>query len=141
MENAADSPKSHTLQFRVRYADTDQMGSYFNSRVLEWMEYGRTELSRHLGLPYSEWEKRGVYLPVVEAHLKFQGRAPYDTLLEMTTTVQSEGHVRLRFDNVITVADTHAPVAKGYTIHALINKEGKILRIPDWVNASIFGQK
>ncbi len=140
MDNTGNT-KSHTLQFRVRYADTDQMGSYFNSRVLEWMEYGRTELSRHLGLPYSEWEKRGVYLPVVEAHLKFQGRAPYDTLLEMTTSVQPEGHVRLRFDNVITVAETRAPIAKGFTIHALISKEGKILRIPEWVNENIFGQK
>ncbi len=130
---------SHTLQFRVRYGETDQMGSYFNAHVLTWMEMGRTELSRHLGLPYAEWERRGIYLPVVEAHLKFSGRAPYDTLLEMTTTVEPTGYVRLRFNNRIVWAETKAPVAHGYTIHAVLNREGKPVRLPDWVRQLICG--
>lgn len=130
---------SHTLQFRVRYGETDQMGSYFNAHVLTWMEMGRTELSRHLGLPYAEWELRGIFLPVVEAHLKFSGRAHYDTLLEMTTTIEPAGYVRLRFDNRIVRADTKSAVAHGHTIHAILNREGKPVRMPDWVKEVLRG--
>ena len=74
---------SHTIQFRVRYSETDQMQTFYNSRALEWFEVGRTELSRALGVPYSEWERRGILMPLVEARVFFRGRARYDDLLEM----------------------------------------------------------
>ena len=36
----------HVQNFRIRYSDIDQMGTYYNARVLEWFEWGRTELCR-----------------------------------------------------------------------------------------------
>jgi YbgC/YbaW family acyl-CoA thioester hydrolase len=73
------------MEFRVRYSETDQMGTFYYSRPLEWFECGRTELLRCLGLPYAEMEQRGVLLPVVEAHVDYLGRARYDDLLRMTS--------------------------------------------------------
>ena len=71
------------LQLRVRYSETDQMGTFYNSRALEWFECGRTELMRRrLGMSYAALETKGVFLPLVEAHLEFQGGARYDDLLE-----------------------------------------------------------
>jgi acyl-CoA thioester hydrolase len=125
---------SHTLQFRVRYSETDQMQTFYNSRALEWFEVGRTELSRSMGLPYTEWEKRGILIPLVEARVFFRGRAQYDDLLEMTVTVKAEGRAALRFENKIVQAATGAPVADGYTVHALLSAEtGKPVRMPDWI--------
>ncbi len=110
------------------------MQTFYNSRALEWFEVGRTELARALGLPYSEWEKRGILLPLVEAHVFFKGRAMYDDLLEMSVTMQPEGRARLRFENRITQASTGAPVAEGHTVHALVSPEtGRPVRIPEWV--------
>lgn len=123
----------HSFTFRVRYGETDQMGSYFNSRVLDWMEMGRTELSRFLGLPYCEWEKRGVFLPLVEAHVEFKGRARYDDLLRIATSVESFGRARLRFVARIEHAESLQLVARGYTVHALLNPQGLVIRIPEWV--------
>ena len=57
------------LQLRVRYSETDQMGTFYNSRALEWFECGRTELMRRrLGMSYAVLEARDVFLPLVEAH-------------------------------------------------------------------------
>ncbi len=39
------SPR-HSFRFRVRSSETDQMGTFYNSRPLEWFEMGRTELLR-----------------------------------------------------------------------------------------------
>ena len=122
------------MQFRVRYSETDQMQTFYNSRALEWFEVGRTELSRSLGLPYSEWEKRGILLPLVEAHVFFRGRAAYDDLLEMSVSLQMEGRARLRFENRITQAGNGAPVVEGSTVHAMISAQtGKPVRAPEWV--------
>ncbi len=123
----------HTIQFRVRYSETDQMGTFYNSRALEWFECGRTELMRACGLPYAEMERRGAFLPVVESHVEYQGRARYDDLLKMTSKGSLVGKVRLRVDVEIVQAEGGAPVARGYTIHAVTDPAGKPIRPPPWV--------
>ena len=84
----------HVSTLRVRYSETDQMGTFYNSRALEWFECGRTELLRAMGLAYTEMEARGLFLPLVEAHVEFLGRARYDDLLQLTTSMQLAGRAR-----------------------------------------------
>lgn len=127
-----DNPR-HTVQFRVRYSETDQMRTYYNSRALEWFEYGRTELCRDLGKPYREMEQLGVLFPVNEAHVEYVGRAQYDDLLSMTSTISMAGRARVRFDVEIVQADSGRPVCRGYTIHAVTDAAGKPIRPPKWL--------
>lgn len=125
----------HTHQMRIRYSESDRMGTYYNSRLLEWMEVGRSELLRAGGIPYGEWEARGVMAPIVESHLKFKGRAGYDDLLTVETTLTREGRAKVKFESKVSQAESGVPVAEGWTIHALTNPDGKPLRVPDWVEA------
>ncbi len=120
------------VQFRVRYSETDQMGTYSNSSALDWFECGRTEFFRRTGTSYAEMEERGVLLPVVESYVKYRGRARYDDLLEMTTAGRMVGKARIRCDVKIVHAGSGAPVAEGYTVHAFINPAGKPIRAPKW---------
>ena len=125
--------KDCVVEFRVRYSETDQMGTFYNSRALEWFECGRTELLRSLGLPYAEMEKRGVFLPVVEAHVEYRGRARYDDLLQMTSRGSLIGKARLRVEVNIVQDNGGAPVAQGHTIHAVTDPAGKPIRPPPWL--------
>jgi acyl-CoA thioester hydrolase len=121
------------LQLRVRYSETDQMGTFYNSRALEWFECGRSELlRRRLGMSYAALEDKGVFLPLVEAHLEFQGGARYDDLLEIASACEMSGRARLRFDVQINQNATGKPVVRGYTVHAFTGGEGKPIRPPDW---------
>ena len=121
------------LALRVRYSETDQMGTFYNSRSLEWFECGRTEWLRQAGLPYAQMERRGVCLPLVEAHVQYHGRARYDDLLKVRTTASMCGRARLRFDVRIARADTDEPVTSGYTVHAVTDPAGKAIRPPAWL--------
>ena len=123
----------HVIQFRIRYSETDQMRTYYNSRPLEWFERGRTELLRALGKPYREMESAGVLLPVKEAHVEYLGRAEYDDLLNMTCTLVRAGKARVRVDVEIEHAESGRPVCRGYTVHAITNAAGKPIRPPAWV--------
>ena len=123
----------HTTELRVRYSDTDQMGTYYNSRALEWFEVGRTELCRATGKAYRQWEADGVFLPLTEAHVEFQGKAQYDDLLRITTRVSMAGRARLRFDVTVVQADSGQPVCRGYTIQAVVDARGRPIRPPQWV--------
>jgi len=126
-------PRTNVLHLRVRYSETDQMGTFYNSRALEWFECGRTEVLRDLGVPYTTMESRGTFLPLVESHVEYLGRARYDDRLAVTTTVGLFGKARLRFDVQIARADGGVPVARGYTLHAVTDAAGKPMRPPGWL--------
>jgi acyl-CoA thioester hydrolase len=121
------------LQLRVRYSETDQMGTFYNSRALEWFECGRTELMRRrLGLSYAGLEAKNIFLPLVEAHLEYAGGARYDDLLAITTTLAAAGRAKLRFDVRIAQQANGKPVVRGYTLHAFTDAAGKPIRPPAW---------
>ena len=125
------------VELRVRYSETDQMGTYYNSRVLEWFECGRTEFLRGAGVAYAEMEAKGAFLPIVEAHVHYRGRARYDDELVVTTTAELHGKARVRFDVRIVRAADDGPVADGYTIHAITDAAGKPSRPPAWFKEAL----
>ena len=121
------------LSMRVRYSETDQMGTFYNSRALEWFECGRTELMRRrMGMSYAEMEGKGAFLPLVEAHLEFLGGARYDDLLEIASTVRFSGRAKLRFEMRVRHGSTGKPVVNGYTVHAFADAAGRPIRPPCW---------
>ena len=127
------SKLSDVLQLRVRYSETDQMGTFYNSRALEWFECARTELMRRkMGMSYAELEAKGVFLPLVEAHLEFQGGARYDDLLEVASVVEAFGRARLRFEVQVSHSGSGKPVVRGSTVHAFTDRQGKPIRPPEW---------
>lgn len=124
--------KSSEVKFRVRYCETDQMGTYSSSRALDWFEHGRTELMRDLGVSYAEIEERGLRLPVAEARVKYLGRAKYDDPLAMRVSMGMKGRARVRFDFEIVNADTGRLVCVGWTVHAVTGPSGRPVRPPEW---------
>ena len=85
-------------------------------------------------------EKRGVFLPVIEAHVEYCGRARYDDLLQMTSRGSLVGKARLRVDVDVVQSSGGAPVACGYTIHAVTAPpENRSALRPGWRNCSLTG--
>ena len=124
---------SGEVLIRVRYSETDQMGTFYNSRALEWFEVGRTEALRQMGVAYTEMESRGVMLPLIEAHVEYLGRAVYDDQLRITAKLSKPKAARFRFDIEIEHAESGKAVARGYTIHAVTDEQGKVMRPPKWL--------
>lgn len=132
---------SCSFTFRVRYSETDQMQTYYNSRALEWFETGRTELLRALGKPYREMESLGLMLPVREAHVEYLGRAQYDDLLKLTATMSKVSRTQVRVDVAIEQADGGEPVCRGWTVHVVTNREGRPIRPPEWFTTLLDGKE
>jgi len=120
----------------VRYAEVDRMDFVHSSRYLEWFEIGRTELLRAIGLPYRELEDEGVFLPVVEAHVEYIKPVRYDDRLRIVTRGSVEG-ARLRME--YEVLRDGELVAKGYTVHACLNRERRPIRPPKELREALKG--
>jgi acyl-CoA thioester hydrolase len=124
-------------QRRVRYADTDQFQAAHHSRAYLWFEEARTELLRSRGRPYQDFESAGMFFPVREATCRYRALARFDMLLSVAIDSIDVRGASLRFDYRVTAQG--APIADGYTLHACVDRGGKILRIPPEVRA-LFGK-
>ena len=80
---------SCSVEFRVRYSETDQMGVVYHANYLPWCEVGRTELIRRLWKSYAEVEREdGVLLAVTDVSLRYHASARYDDRVRVTTTLE-----------------------------------------------------
>ena len=118
---------------RVTYAECTVGDHVYHSRYLDLLEAARGELLRALGCPVLAWQDAGYIFPVIEAHLRYKAPARYDDLLRMTSRGSLVGRARVRVDNSIVHAATGAPVARGYTVHAIVDPTGKPIRPPAWL--------
>ena len=86
----------NTTQYRVCYADTDQMGVVYYANYFMLFERARTELLRLNGLSYKQIEEQGFLLPVLDAHAKYHRPARYDDLLDVTARVVEFDGLKLK---------------------------------------------
>lgn len=90
------------ISFRVRYGETDQMGVVYHGNYAQFLEMGRVEWLRFLGVSYRDMEENGVMLPVVSLSVKYIKPALYDDLLTVKTILKKKPSVRIEFEYTIT---------------------------------------
>ncbi|MEO5907167.1 MAG: thioesterase family protein [Saprospiraceae bacterium] len=101
MSHPAEMSYHHSTQVRVRYGETDQMGFVYYGIYAQYYEVGRVEAMRDAGILYAAIEKEhGIWMPVMNMHVRFLRPARYDDLLTIHTTVPSlpEKEIRFRYE-------------------------------------------
>ena len=128
---------SHRTKYRVIYGDTDNMGQVYYGNYFRWFEIGRSEMFRALGLPYKAVEDNGILLPVSETRCKYATPAKYDDIIVIETALDTSVKGGVKFDYTIYAEDGETLIAKGYTLHACMNTDGKVVRPPKFMKEII----
>jgi acyl-CoA thioester hydrolase len=132
-------PPANETQFRVRYAETDQMGVAYYANYLVWMELGRVEYCRAAGLRYRDMEEKdGVLLAVVEAACRYKSPARYDDEIAVRTWIGAANPRLVRFDYEMREAQSGRVLATGFTRH-IFCKEGMCRTVLPPAYWSLFG--
>jgi acyl-CoA thioester hydrolase len=118
----------NTLQLRIAYADTDQMGMVYYANYLTFFERGRTELLREVGLEYKSIEDRGFYLPVIHAECNYLSPAKYDNIITIETKLS--GITAASISCSYEVKCDGKILVTGKTKHPFVNKMLKPVRFP-----------
>jgi len=122
---------AHVTRLRVRYAETDQMGVVYYANYLIWMEVGRVELVRSLGVNYKDLEQSdGLYLSVIEANCRYLAPARYDQQIAVETRVTKATDRMVEFGYRILSLDPDRLLVEGSTRHLWLNREWKPARLP-----------
>lgn len=127
------------IKYRVIYGDTDAGGVVYNANYLRFFEMGRTELMRSRAIPYSAIEELGLILPVTESYIRYKAPARYDDLIEIATSLIEVKKFSCRFHYRVTrrIEEKEQLLAKGFTVHACVNRQGKLEPFPTGILESI----
>ena len=113
--------KKVITEYRVPYADTDQMGVVYYGNYLALFERARNELMRAYGYTYKECEAAGFMLPVVHAEADYKAPARYDDLLEIAAWVRLVKGVRVEIACEVRRRGEAAILASGFTRHVFVS--------------------
>jgi len=124
-----------TVQIRVRYSETDQMGVVYHGSYIPFFEIGRVEWLRNKGISYKTLEERGVALPIVSMSINYKKPARYDDLLNVKTRLKNQTSVKIEFDCEIT-NEQNELLTTGHFILVFVDiKTGRPMLPPDYINA------
>lgn len=90
-----------STQYRVCYADTDQMGIVYYGNYAKLFEIARGEAFRQIGLTYKAFEATGVIMPVIHLEVNYHSSAFYDDLLTIQTAIVQFPSTRVKFEHKI----------------------------------------
>ena len=127
---AAMPPTPTVSEFRVRYAETDQMGVVYHSNYLVWCEIGRTDYIREHYASYAVVEASGVTLAVAEASIRYHAPARYDELVRVTTTLAELRSRAMTFEYLVANASTGARLATARTVLVSLGPDGRVAPLP-----------
>lgn len=123
----------HEFIFRVRYTDTDQMGTVHHSNYVKYYETARWELFRSIGLTYRSVEEAGYLLPVTNMKFRFIKSVHYDDQLRVRTRLQAIKGARIWFSYTLFNSDNEV-VNEAETELAFVRRnDWKPCLAPDFV--------
>ncbi len=132
-----DYPLEHNAKIRVNYFDTDQMGVVWHGNYIKYFEMAREELFREAGLPYSELEKSGVMMPIVDVAVEYKFPAHYDEVLNVAVRVAEPPRSRIRVEYVITNANGEVNVTGSTTLAFIDSATRRPCRPPTALRKSL----
>jgi len=104
----------------------------YHSNYLIWMEIGRVELMRSLGVEYKQMEALDdCHIVVVDVHCRYQKSARYDEILRIRTRIAEARSRSIAFQYEIWRDADKQLLATGETRHVICGKDGRPKHLPE----------
>ena len=124
--------KIFSVQIKVRYCETDQMGLVHHGSYINYFEEARISWISNLGFSYSKMEKSGIILPVSKLNVSYLRPAYFDDDLLVSVEIAELPTSRLIFN--YSIKKEEEVIVTGTTVLAFLNKETKKpVKCPDYM--------
>ena len=123
----------HRLVQRVYYEDTDFSGVVYHARYLHFLERGRTDYLRLLGVEQgvlaAGGDAEGLAFVVHRMEIDFKAPARMDDVLTIETSTEKAGGAKMVLVQAIRRGDAMLIAAR--VIIAIVNGRGRPRRLPE----------
>jgi acyl-CoA thioester hydrolase len=130
-------PAITTVDFSVRYAETDQMGIAYHANYLVWCDMARTAYLRERGRSYRDLEAQGLLLAVVGAEVRYRTPARFEDPLQIRCWVREVTRRGVEFGYAIAHANGGALVATARTTLMALDRTHALTRLPEAVRETL----
>ncbi|MCF3638391.1 tol-pal system-associated acyl-CoA thioesterase [Rhizobium sp. TRM95111] len=125
--------QGHRLEQRVYYEDTDFSGVVYHARYLHFLERGRTDYLRVLGVEQGSLieaaDGEGVAFVVHRMEIDFKAPARMDDILTILTSTEKAGGAKMVLGQEIRCGEQLLIAAR--VIIAVVNRKGRPRRLPE----------
>ncbi|ADG09194.1 tol-pal system-associated acyl-CoA thioesterase [Caulobacter segnis] len=108
--------REHQLPVRIYYEDTDFTGIVYHANYLRYLERGRSDFFRAVGISHSELAEQDTGFAVIRMELDFKRAAKIDDALVVRTLYERIEGVRLHVSQKITRGDEVILEAKAVAV-------------------------
>lgn len=120
----------NNTSFKIRYAETDQMGYAHHGNYAQYFEIGRLELLHELGISYKKMEEEGLILPVYSINTRFIQPAKFDDTVRLRTILKEIPTARITFEYEIYNSE-NKKISTGETVLVFVDtKKNRPIKIP-----------
>jgi acyl-CoA thioester hydrolase len=134
MTDQAESPRKFTLPIRVYYEDTDMAGIVYYANYLRYIERGRSEWVREIGLDQNRMkEDDGIVFAVRRVEADYIAPAKLDDELTVETWVESLGAARMVMGQTVKRGDSE--LFRALVTVVCMTLEGRPVRLPKGIPA------
>jgi acyl-CoA thioester hydrolase len=127
----------NVLRQRVYFEDTDFTGLVYHARYLHFMERGRSDYLRLLGIGHRALAEEGLSFAAVHLEVDFRKPARIDDVVTVRTSLEALSGARLTLAQRIEVDGTLLVEAR-VTI-AMIRADGRPVRLPPAIRTAFAG--
>jgi acyl-CoA thioester hydrolase len=127
----------HTLPVTVYYEDTDMGGIVYHANFLKFVERGRSDWVREMGLDQRALRAAGLIFAVHRIEATFHAPARLDDRLTVTTAPHALTPARLVLDQ--TVRRDAATLFSARVTVVAMTPEGRPTRLPATLRAALAG--
>lgn len=128
-------PRTTSTQIRVRYAETDLLGSVYYANFFTYFGVARHEHLRQIGVGLAELLRtEGITMGVLEAYCRYHAPAFFDDLLTVHTRVEEVRTRTVAF--AYEVERDGTPIASGRTVQIFL-KDRAPVPIPPGVREAL----
>ncbi len=118
----------YTLPIRIYYEDTDMAGIVYYANYLKFIERGRSEWVREIGLDQREMKDDGIVFVVRRVEADYLGSAVLDDELMVETEVRNVTGVRLTMDQRVKRGEEL--LFQAVVTVVCMNEDGQPVRLP-----------
>jgi len=128
-EGRFGSPLRHETSIRVYYEDTDLAGIVYYANYLKFIERGRSEWVRSLGVDQAKLrETEGIVFAVRRVEADYLRPAKFDDILTVTTRLLALGGARIEVEQMVLRGEERLFEAR--VVLVCLSREGAAVRLP-----------
>ncbi|WP_282603386.1 tol-pal system-associated acyl-CoA thioesterase [Paracoccus sp. PARArs4] len=128
---------AHDLSIRVYYEDTDLAGIVYYANYLKFIERGRSEWLRDLGIDQLALKRDGLVFAVRRVEADYLRPAIFDDLLTVRTELADHSPARIAVDQQV-IRDGQV-LFRARVVIACLNAGGRPARLPATLVAQLGG--